>query len=366
MENIYYIDQNREKRNTAGAKAPDDIAELCAKRNYRRFVIEPFPSNRSKLYQKVWLLTICNRQWRRLYHSIEDDDIVIFQHPSYGKRIAIQWIEKVRKHKKCKFIVLIHDLESLRGGIAGVVEKNSKTNKIGDNQLLKCFDYIICHNNQMRQYMLAQGFNVSKLVTLEIFDYLSTVEPCKREKQKLPSICIAGNLAFGKSQYIYKICENGRNTGLKINLYGINYKDDLATENMQYHGSFKPEVLPKYLKGDFGLVWDGNSASTCAGNTGEYLRYNNPHKTSLYLATGIPVIVWKESAVADFVIKNKVGIVVDSLQNLETEISNITPIEYDEMLKNTNRISQNLRSGYYFYQALDKCLANLNSTIETE
>lgn len=366
MGNVYYIDQNREKRNTAGAKAPDDIAELCAKRNYKRFVIEQFPTNRSKLYQKIWLLVICNQQWRRLYHSIKDEDIVIFQHPSYGKRIAIRWIEKIRKQKKCTFIVLIHDLESLRGGIAGVVEKNSKTNKIGDNQLLKCFDFIICHNERMRQYMLSQGFNASKLVNLEIFDYLSNIQPEKRKKQNVPSICIAGNLAFGKSQYIYKICENGHNTELKLNLYGINYKEELAANNMLYHGSFKPEELPQYLSGDFGLVWDGDSAETCSGNTGNYLRYNNPHKTSLYLSAGIPVIVWSQSAMAAFVQKNNVGIVTDSLDNLEQIILNISAEQYKKMVNNTMEISKKLHQGYYFYQALDKCLANLNSTIETE
>ena len=366
MGNIYYIDQNREKRNTAGAKAPDDIAELCQKRNYKRFVIEPFPANHSKLYQKVWLLTICTQQWIKLFHLVKDEDIVIFQHPSYGKRIAIRWIKKIRKHKKCTFIVLIHDLESLRGGIAGVVERNSKTNKIGDNQLLKCFDFIICHNERMRQYMFSQGFNASKLVNLEIFDYLSNIRPEKRKKQDVPSICIAGNLAFGKSQYIYKICKNGHNAELKLNLYGINYKKELGTKNMLYHGSFKPEELPRYLSGDFGLVWDGDSAETCSGNTGNYLRYNNPHKTSLYLSAGIPVVVWSQAAMAAFVKENNVGIVVDSLDDLEKNILDITAEQYEKMVTNAIGVSKKLQQGYYFYQALDKCLTNVNSTVKTE
>lgn len=63
---------------------------------------------------------------------------------------------------------------------------------------------------------------------------------------------------------------------------------------MIWHGSFKPEESPEHLQG----VWDGDSVDTCAGNTGAYLRYNNPHKTSLYLACGMPVIVWKEAAIA--------------------------------------------------------------------
>lgn len=125
---------------------------------------------------------------------------------------------------------------------------------------------------------------------------------------------------------------------------------------MIWHGSFKPEDLPSELKGDFGLVWDGTSAETCAGNTGEYLKYNNPHKTSLYLASGMPVIVWRQAAIADFVLENGVGIAVDSLYGLDHVIANISDEEYRTMCENVNRIGEKLRSGYYFMNALEKCL----------
>ena len=57
---------------------------------------------------------------------------------------------------------------------------------------------------------------------------------------------------------------------------------------------------------NFGLVWDGTSLDGCNGRYGEYLKFNNPHKTSLYLSCGIPVIIWKEAALADFVEEHKV------------------------------------------------------------
>ena len=60
-------------------------------------------------------------------------------------------------------------------------------------------------------------------------------------------------------------------------------------ENETYFGSFLPDELPAALEGGFGLVWDGDSAETCSGVFGEYLRYNNSHKASLYLASGFPL-----------------------------------------------------------------------------
>ena len=88
------------------------------------------------------------------------------------------------------------------------------------------------------------------------------------------------------------------------------------------------------------------------GSYGEYLRYNNPHKTSLYLTACIPVIVWKESAMADFVLKNKLGITVEKLEDIGRKISEITEEEYREMIQNTVKISNRLKTGEYLKKAI--------------
>ena len=62
------------------------------------------------------------------------------------------------------------------------------------------------------------------------------------------------------------------------------------------------------------------SSETCKGSFGEYLRINNPHKTSLYLASGIPVIIWSKAALAEFIEKNKCGITVDSLYEIADKL----------------------------------------------
>lgn len=131
---------------------------------------------------------------------------------------------------------------------------------------------------------------------------------------------------------------------------------------MIYHGSFSPEDLPEHLEGAFGLVWDGTSAETCIGNTGEYLKYNNPHKTSLYLSSGIPVIVWSKAAIADFVIRNGVGIAVDSLYDVNDRISEISEADYASMCENVDCIGVKLRSGGYFMAALDESLRILRES----
>lgn len=349
----YYIDRSLKKRNTAGAKAPADIAEICSKMGMKRFAMPMFPEKKSKVYQKLWLFLAGSYYWIKLGLKVKKGDRILYQHPMYGNRLALKMIPGIRKYKSCKFIVLIHDLESLRKGIEGVIKNNEKTNYIADNLLLEQFDYVICHNEHMKKYLIEQGFDSSKLICLEIFDYLSECTRKQSEKSQKPSIAIAGNLAKGKSGYIYEIMK--ANTGLQIHLYGINFDEKEITSDVVYHGSFSPEELPEHLTGDFGLVWDGPSAESCIGNTGEYLKYNNPHKTSLYLSSNMPVIVWKQAAIADFIIKNHCGIAVESLYDIEKSVSELSLQEYFEMKKNAEVIGQKLKQGFFTKKALSEC-----------
>ena len=73
----------------------------------------------------------------------------------------------------------------------------------------------------------------------------------------------------------------------------------------------------------------------------------------MYLAAGIPVIVWEEAAIADFIKSNNVGIVVKSLENLSSEINKITNEQYELMAKNARKIGEFLRKGYYFKNSIE-------------
>ena len=139
------------------------------------------------------------------------------------------------------------------------------------------------------------------------------------------------------------------------NLYGPNYEGEKENDNIRYLGSFPPDEIPSVIEGKFGLVWDGEKLDTCEGGTGEYLKYNNPHKTSLYLVAGLPVIIWKKSAMAKFIEREKVGFTVNSLEEIKNKINSMTREEYDEMTANAKAVSARLSSGYYLKKALASC-----------
>ena len=92
-------------------------------------------------------------------------------------------------------------------------------------------------------------------------------------------------------------------------------------------------------------MWDGKSIDECGGEFGQYMQYNNPHKTSLYLASKIPVIVWEKAAIAEFIRENHLGIQVGSLREIPEKLAALTGETYDEMLQNVSAMGEKLRKG---------------------
>ena len=115
-----------------------------------------------------------------------------------------------------------------------------------------------------------------------------------------------------------------------------------------------PDELIKNLIGKYGLVWDGDSIETCSGGKGEYLKINNPHKLSLYLAVGLPVIIWDEAAEAEFVLRENVGFTIKSLYELPEKMESISDNDYKIMKKNAEIVGARLRNGEYMTRALKK------------
>lgn len=221
--------------------------------------------------------------------------------------------------------------------------------------MLELADQLIVHNQAMKDFFLSKGLPEGKLVVLGIFDYLTELEPDEARFSK--SVTIAGNLSPYKSPYIEKI---GELEGISFDLYGPNYVQQDSGEQVRYHGSFPPDQLPSQLKQGFGLVWDGDSIDECNGPFGNYLRYNNPHKLSLYIASGLPVIVWRQAALAGFVEERGLGLVVDSLREISLILAKLDQTTYHTYAQNCLSLSQELRSGLYSQNALDQAQARIS------
>ena len=331
----------------AGNKARNDVEVIFNRLGYAPLKV------RVDDWYKMNVLNAQIHKYRALLRALKrlkkNDDIVI-QFPLLHHSLFINSLLKSLKNRGVNTYLLIHDLETLRFVNDKTLPFRMKLRmKLTESDTFHSVTGIIAHNPIMKSVLVDKGVEADKIVSLGIFDYLIPNFQEKTGFTKNQPIIVAGNLAQEKAGYLYVLPEEPA-----YNLYGVGFDESRALANETYFGSFLPDELPAALKGGFGLVWDGDSAETCSGVFGEYLRYNNSHKASLYLASGFPVVVWKESALAHFILEKSCGIAVASLHDLEAVLENLTEKEYADLSENAKRIGKDLREGYYLRSALKK------------
>ena len=278
----------------------------------------------------------------------KNDDIVI-QFPLLHHSLLINSLLKSLKNRGVNIFLLIHDLETLRFVNDKTLPFRMKLRmKLTESDTFHSVTGIIAHNPMMKSVLVDKGVAEDKIVSLGIFDYLIPNFQEKTGLTKIQPIIVAGNLEQEKAGYLYSLPAEPA-----YNLYGVGFDESRALENETYFGSFLPDELPAALEGGFGLVWDGDNTETCSGVFGEYLRYNNSHKASLYLASGFPLVVWKQSALSHFVLEQGCGIAVESLYDLKATIENLSDDDYQTLVENTKRVGQEIRDGHYLITALN-------------
>ena len=331
----------------AGSKARNDVEAILISEGYEGLELKVenwYKMNFFKAQQHKYRAT------KSVFDQLGAGDELVIQFPIIHHTFFISQLIKQAQKRGAKFYLLIHDIETLRHAAGSEVKFRHKVrNYFQEKKALMSVDGIIVHNDIMKKVLVGQGVPADKMVRLEIFDYLIPNFAEKPNLQKDQPIIVAGNLNPAKSGYLYNLPEQPA-----YNLYGVGYDESRALKNTTYFGSFMPDDLPAALQGSFGLVWDGDSSETCQGSYGNYLRFNNSHKASLYLASGFPVVVWKESALAHFILEKSCGIAVASLHDLEAALENLTEKEYADLSENARRIGKDLREGYYLRSALKK------------
>lgn len=350
----YYIREVQEGRSverTASVKARYDVEAIFEGHGFKAVDIDSKEQERKdgNIFSRLrWHLLIFFK-WNKVLSYLKTGDMLYIQFPIREHSLFQALCIRKLTRRGIKVVLLIHDLEMLRLGKTQNVSLPKRLRLALEER--KCLEYsstVIAHNHQMKRYLNELGIDGKKIISLQIFDYLSDKPMEAKDDYRKMEVIIAGNLNPDKAAYIYSLPDEGR-----FNLYGIGFDDKCPKESFNYFGSYEPEELLDELTGGFGLVWDGTSVETCSGTYGDYLRINNPHKTSLYLAAGFPVIIWREAALADFVKEHGCGILVDSLSGLHNVLSGISAEEYQKMVDAALKIGTRLREGCYLSAVID-------------
>ncbi|MGL6057905.1 MAG: hypothetical protein ACRC17_06285 [Culicoidibacterales bacterium] len=339
---LYIQGINIKNENHAGSKAKQDIIDIATKQKYD---FAEIGKGKNKIYKVADII--------KSSFLARNDEIKIYQYPIIGMKYDRIIGRNLLLFNKRNNVLIIHDIISLI-----FPENISIKEEIG---IFNSFDYIISHNKKMTEWLKMNGVK-SQIVELEMFDYLVNNQVTEVKEHKYSNkIAIPGNLTKYKSGYVYELI-NKKNTKIKINLYGPNFEEGYySNSNVCYKGIVNPDDIVNEIDADFGLVWDGPDMNECRGISGNYTKYNNPHKTSLYIAAGLPLIVWENAAISEFILKYNIGIVIKSLEELETIIPNISDETYRIYQENLKDLQKKVTTGYFFTDALNKIEDMINN-----
>ena len=335
----------------AGPKAQCDVTSILNDMGWRPFYVKRCMCRGflGKLYNRLAWAVKC--WWLR--SRLPSACTLFMQFPSAAWSASPMLCllnEKTKRRKKIRFVVLIHDLASLRWS-EDAVEKGELASD--ESSVIETADVVIVHNAAMKEALVRRGVPEKKMVELGIFDYM-TPDDGRMDRVLSNEIAIAGNLNPDKAGYLDGLASI---SDVNWNLYGVQFNSEhLKGDNVRFKGCYAPDDLPVKIEGSFGLVWDGRSIECCAGALGNYLRINNPHKLSLYLASGLPVFIWEGAAEATFVKAHDVGICLGSISEIPDIINSMTTDRYQQLVRNVAAQSKLLRNGHFLKMAIKQAI----------
>ena len=347
---MYYISRNYKSLFNAAGKAKTDCEISLQNVGFKNigFKQSSIPSSAIGTIKNFFGITIA-------LIMLPFKSVICTQYPNNKFRKLILFFVKI---KRCKMITIVHDVRSLKGRVKDVEKELSK---------IICSDVIIVHNDSMKAWFLEQGTKIP-IVVLGIFDYVSKEKPIQNKniiKKEKYDIAYAGGFGEGKNAYIFDF-DILEHTKYNLKLYGIGFDESKRKVSEEdsvifYEGAFPSDQIAHKIEADFGLVWDGISTETCSGDLGLYLKFNNPHKTSLYLLCGLPVIVWDKAAIATFIVENNLGIGVSNLKDLNAILENLSEDDYKTMKNNVLIVQEKVMKGQFVETAVKKALETLKN-----
>jgi hypothetical protein len=342
----YFISRNYRYLFNAAGKAKTDCEHILSEKGFKNLGFKQSSIPNSAIGTIKNFLGITFALLRLPFKST-----LCTQYPLNKFRKYVLFVAKL---KKCKIITIVHDVRFLKGR-TGSADKELKK--------IVTSNAIIVHNDAMKNWFLEQGVTIPVIV-LGIFDYtLSNGLPEQNNTitgDKPHKIVYAGGFGDGKNSYIFDL-DLLPQKDFKMNLYGIGFDyNKLKTEKeksvLSYKGAFPSDVVAYHIEGSFGLVWDGTSTKECSGQYGQYLKYNNPHKTSLYILCGLPVVVWEKAAISTFIKENNIGFTISNLDELSGKLENLSLEEYKKMKTNVDQVRSKIISGGYLSDAINQAL----------
>ena len=271
--------------------------------------------------------------------SVGYGDIVIFQYPTWNDIIFDKTlIRRLSQYRGLKKIFFVHDVLSL------MFESNRYLLK-EHIEFFNQADLLILPSQRMADVLHREGLTVKKTVIQKMWDF-----PVAVDQTVVPEFRKAVNFAGNPNLRKFKFIKEWNYDSVELRVTAD--KGEWAQgKNICFLGWFNDDIfLVNALRnsGGFGLGWTDDPY------WGEYMEVNANYKLSAYLAAGIPVIVNKNIAESETIVRKNLGMAVESLDEAVSRIENMNQDQYNEMLSQVALFSNLIRDGYF----AKKCLTD--------
>lgn len=273
--------------------------------------------------------------------KLQPGDLLALVYPVYPT--LYNWLLRAAKAKGVELLVIIGDIDGLKDDDAVQLKK--------DIHFFREQKRVLVHNEAMAAWMHSVGVN-ARLESIDFFPFLAM--PATKDQPASEAIVFAGNL--GKSQFLVQL-DQPELASIHFHVYG----DGLPTSmelpsNVIWKGRFPPAAMPGRVEGRFGLLWDGEAWDHAEGSIGRYMAYISHHKLSLYILAGLPLLVPRTAGAAALVEKEEIGIVFNSLRDIEGQIKKLSEESFAEMRLRLIPWSMRLSDGSHFLAALHRLM----------
>ncbi len=324
----------------AGNKAPTDVRRVALELGFEPVDLSPF----TRVSRAGRLLSIGRAGVQAVAAAprLARTDVLLTQHP-LGRAndvLLARWARRTRS------VLLVHDLESLRRAEYAAREQ----------QVLESYDVVVVHTDAMAAHLRSVLPGVTTVV-LGCFDYLVPEAPEPAPLSQRPAgLYVIGRLGPDKAAYLYAL----DGLTLPVRAYGNGCVVERLPAGVTWQGVLDMDRPALPARDGFGVMWDGTSADALEGDMGTYLHYNSPHKFSMYVALGLPVIVPRSAALSGLVEREGLGLLCDSIAEGAAAAAACPPERWQQMARATERLRARLLSGAQTRAALSGALELLD------
>lgn len=279
-------------------------------------------------------------------------DVVIVQYPLWTSEVQfeMEFIDYLKNERHAKAVALVWDIISW-------VHDSSDRDYSGDASLwlLNKYDLVIAANSKMAVHMRDAGGVTTPKIAMGLSDFIyHGANPKQTFKKQLYYVSSSVDPAM-IAEYQSKI---------PINFIGPNQQNAQLPNYIKMLGQMNSNDIPSQLNGGFGLLYYPKTGFYKGMNN--YGNYNNPMKLSLYLAAGLPVITMPGTAHSGWIKDRGVGLVIDSIADVETAINALTEADYNQMLINLKPWQEAVTSGFFAKQAAIEAVRYLELGFEDQ